>query len=179
MPERPPAPGGAAGTERPLRIAVCGGGTPGDGGDGAPGDGGDGAAEAVGRAIAAAGAVLVCGGRGGCMEAAARGAAEGGGLVVGVLPGDRAADANPYVTVPLPTGMGEARNALVVRFAEAVIAIGGAWGTLSEIALARRMDVPVILLHPTLAADLNVPHARDAADAVAWAVDAARAGRAG
>jgi hypothetical protein len=157
--------------EPPLRIAVCGGST--------PEDAGDGAAQAVGRAIAAAGAVLVCGGRGGCMEAAARGAAEAGGLVIGVLPGADAAEANPYVTIPLATGMGEARNALVVRFAEAVIAIGGAWGTLSEIALARRLDVPVILLAPTLAAGLELPRAEDAGQAVAWALKAARAGRAG
>lgn len=158
-------------TERPLRIAVCGGG--------GPDDAGVGLALEVGRGIAGAGAVLVCGGRGGCMEAAARGAAEGGGLVIGVLPGADAAEANPYVDIPLATGMGEARNALVVRFAEAVVAIGGSWGTLSEIALARRMDVPVILLAPTLAADLDLPRAADGAEAVAWAVDAARARRAG
>jgi uncharacterized protein (TIGR00725 family) len=94
------------------------------------------AAEQVGRLLARRGAVVVCGGLGGVMEAACRGARHEGGTAVGILPGlDRRA-ANPHVSVALPTGLGEARNALVVRAADALIAVGGAYGTLSEIALA-------------------------------------------
>jgi uncharacterized protein (TIGR00725 family) len=131
-------------------------------------------AEAVGRALAAEGAVLVCGGLGGVMRAAARGACGGGGLTIGVLPGRDAAEANPWIALPLPTGMGEGRNVLVVRFAEAVIAIGGEWGTLSEVALARRIGVPVVLLAPTLAAGLGLDEASSPADAVRRALEAAR-----
>lgn len=101
-------------------------------------------AEAVGQGLAESGAVLVCGGRGGVMEAACRGAKSAGGTTVGILPGDSVDEANPYVDIPIPTGMGEARNALVVRSAQAVIAIGGEYGTLSEIALALKIDRPVI-----------------------------------
>src|SRR3954471_19596002 len=89
-------------------------------------------AEEAGAAIAAAGAILVCGGLGGVMEAACRGARSRGGLTVGLLPGVDRADANGWVVLALPTGLGEGRNALVVRAAEAVVAIGGGWGTLSE-----------------------------------------------
>ncbi len=103
-------------------------------------------AEAVGRGIAEAGAVLVCGGRTGVMEAASRGAAEAGGTVVGVLPTTDPADANPHVTHVVATGIGHARNLAVVASGDAVIAIGGEWGTLSEIALARRLERPVIAL---------------------------------
>jgi uncharacterized protein (TIGR00725 family) len=132
------------------------------------------AAEAVGARLAAAGAVLLCGGLGGVMQAAARGARSAGGLTIGILPGSSAADANPDIVVPLATGLGEARNAILVRAAEAVIAIGGEWGTLSEIALARRMGVPVVLLRPGLAASLPLPTAQDAEDAVGQALAAAR-----
>jgi len=102
------------------------------------------AAERVGRALAARGAVVVCGGRGGVMEAACRGAKDGGGTTLGILPGLDRADANPYVDVAVPTGLGEARNALVVRAADALIAVGGEWGTLSEIALAKRAGKRVV-----------------------------------
>lgn len=98
----------------------------------------------VGRRLAMAGAVVVCGGRGGVMEAVCRGAVEAGGLTVGILPGSDHREANPYVRLPLPTGLGEVRNALVVRVAHAVIAIGGEFGTLSEIALALKWGIPVI-----------------------------------
>ena len=101
-------------------------------------------AELAGAAIAAAGAVLVCGGLGGVMEAACRGARSRGGTTVGLLPGERRDDANGWVQLAIPTGLGEARNALIVRAADAVVAIGGAWGTLSEIALAMRRGVPVV-----------------------------------
>ena len=82
--------------------------------------------------------MLVCGGLGGVMEAACRGARSRGGMTVGLLPGTDRDDANGWVVLALPTGLGEARNALVVRAADAVVAIGGGWGTLSEIALALR-----------------------------------------
>jgi uncharacterized protein (TIGR00725 family) len=103
-----------------------------------------GLAEAVGRGLAEAGAILVCGGMGGVMAAACRGAKSAGGLTVGVLPGISASDTNPYVDVPIVTGMGEARNVIVVRTAMAVIAVGGEFGTLSEVAFALKLGRPVI-----------------------------------
>lgn len=105
------------------------------------------AAEAVGRMIAQRGAILVCGGRSGVMEAACRGAAAAGGITVGILPGERRDQANPYVQVPILTAMGQARNVIIVQTAAVVIAIGGEYGTLSEIALARKLGRPVIGLH--------------------------------
>ena len=93
-------------------------------------------AERVGRLIAERGVVLVCGGRGGVMEAACRGAESAGGTTIGILPGNDNREGNPHLTIAIPTGLGEARNALVARAGQAVIAIGGAYGTLSEIALA-------------------------------------------
>lgn len=98
----------------------------------------------VGRALAEAGAVLICGGRGGVMEAACRGAKEAGGTTIGVLPGPDASEANPYVDIPIVTGIGEARNAIIVRTAQVAIAVGGSYGTLSEIAFALGFDTPVI-----------------------------------
>jgi uncharacterized protein (TIGR00725 family) len=94
--------------------------------------------------VAKHGAVLVCGGLGGTMEAACRGARQAGGLTVGILPGSDRSDANAYVDVALPTGLGEARNALVVGTADAVIAIGGGYGTLSEIGLALKAGKRVV-----------------------------------
>jgi uncharacterized protein (TIGR00725 family) len=88
--------------------------------------------------------VLVCGGLGGAMEAACRGAKQAGGTTVGILPGSDRSAANEFVDVAVPTGLGEARNALVVRTADALIAVGGGYGTLSEIALALRGGKPVI-----------------------------------
>jgi uncharacterized protein (TIGR00725 family) len=101
-------------------------------------------AEEAGAAIADAGAVLVCGGLGGVMEAACRGARSRAGVTVGLLPGTDREDANGWVLLAIPTGLGEARNALVVRSSDALLAIGGAWGTLSEIALALKAGKPVI-----------------------------------
>jgi len=101
-------------------------------------------AEAVGRALAERGAVLICGGRGGVMEAACRGARSAGGLTIGVLPGTSRAGANPYVDIPIVTGLGEARNVIITRTAKAVIAIGGSYGTLSEIAFALAFGTPVV-----------------------------------
>lgn len=104
-------------------------------------------AEAVGRELARRGAVLVCGGLGGVMEAACRGAKAAGGLTVGILPGTSRREANRYVDVPIVTGLGEARNVLVVQSAQAVIAIHGEYGTLSEIAHALKLGIPVVGLH--------------------------------
>jgi uncharacterized protein (TIGR00725 family) len=102
------------------------------------------AAEEVGAGLAAAGALVVTGGLGGVMEAACRGARSRNGLTVGLLPGLDRGDANGWVEVAIPTGLGEARNALLVRAADAIVAVGGAWGTLSEIALGLRAGRPVI-----------------------------------
>jgi len=107
------------------------------------------------------------------MEAAARGAQQGGGLTVGLLPGADPAEANPYIEVPLATGMGEMRNALIVRAARAVIAIGGGWGTLSEIALAQRIKTPVVGLHDAFASAIDIPRVASPEAAVAWALEQA------
>ncbi|MGI8942485.1 MAG: TIGR00725 family protein [Actinomycetota bacterium] len=101
-------------------------------------------AEEVGSLLAKGGAVLVCGGLGGVMDSACRGAKSEGGVTVGILPGTSRADANDHVDVALPTGLGEARNALVARAGDALIAIGGEFGTLSEIGLALKMGTPVV-----------------------------------
>ena len=101
-------------------------------------------AEEIGRLLAREGAVVVCGGLGGVMEAAAQGAASEGGVAIGILPGtDRTGQASA-LAFSIPTDMGEARNAIVVRAADALIAVGGAFGTLSEIALALKTGVPVV-----------------------------------
>jgi uncharacterized protein (TIGR00725 family) len=138
------------------------------------------AAEAVGRGLGEAGAVLVCGGRGGVMEAACRGAKAAGGVTVGILPGEDRREANAFVDVALPSGLGEARNALVVRAADAVIAIAGEFGTLSEIALALKMGKPVVGLGTWELAKAGRPvaaivPAADPADAVDKALRATRA----
>ena len=101
-------------------------------------------AEEVGREIARRGAVLVCGGLGGVMEAACRGAVAEDGLTIGILPGDERRAANPYVKIPIVTGIGYARNAVVVKSSQAVIAVDGSYGTLSEIAFALQSGIPVI-----------------------------------
>ena len=101
-------------------------------------------AEAVGRGLGQAGVTVVTGGLGGVMAAASRGATSAGGTTVGILPGTSRADGNEWLTIALPTGMGELRNGLLVRAADVVIAIGGAYGTLSEIALTLKTGKPVI-----------------------------------
>jgi uncharacterized protein (TIGR00725 family) len=98
----------------------------------------------VGAAVATSGAVLVCGGLGGVMEAACRGAQEAGGTTVGILPGHDRASANNFVDIAIATGLGEMRNAVVVGCADAVVAVGGEYGTLSEIAFALRTGKPVV-----------------------------------
>ena len=136
-------------------------------------------AEQVGAEIARRGAVLVCGGLGGAMEAAARGAKQAGGLTVGIIPGVDAHQANEFIDVPIVTGMGEARNILVVRSSEAVIAIAGSYGTLSEIAVALKLGVPVIGIGTweLRAPDGSEPpmiRAGSAQEAVARAIEAVR-----
>ena len=107
------------------------------------------AAEDVGRLLAEEGAVIVTGGRQGVAAAASRGASEAGGTAVGILPGRSRGQANPWVTIAIPTGLGETRNALVVMGADAVIAFPGVWGTLSEIAHAALADTPVVAMPGT------------------------------
>ena len=101
-------------------------------------------AEAAGKLIARAGAVLASGGLGGIMQAASKGAKEAGGLTLGILPGDDKSAANPYVDLPVATGFGIGRNIVLVRTADALLAIGGKYGTLSEIAYALQMGKPVV-----------------------------------
>ena len=132
---------------------------------------------AVGRLLGEAGAIVVCGGRGGVMAAAAQGCAEAGGTVLGMLPGEDRSDANPWVTIAIPTGLGELRNGLIVRTADAMIAIGGAYGTLSEIALGLQADKPIFALH-SWAID-GVLEAATPEEAVRRALEAAATGAAG
>jgi uncharacterized protein (TIGR00725 family) len=153
------------GVQPPLRVAVVGAATA-DESERAT-------AFRLGTALGRRGAIVVCGGRGGVMEAAARGAAEAGAITLGVLPGDHASQANPWILVPLATGMGEARNALVVRAAEAVLSVGGRWGTLSEIALARQMGLDVGVLGTPPAEGLGLPAFEDADEAAEWALERA------
>ncbi len=155
--------------DRPVRIAVIGAG------DATPDE--VACAESVGRLIGEGGGVLICGGLGGVMEAAARGCSRAGGLTIGILPGREAEGANSWIRLPLATAMGEGRNVLVVRSAEAVIAVGGSWGTLSEIALARKIGRPVVLLGTPPAEGLNATLSDDAGHAVAWALREARDAR--
>jgi uncharacterized protein (TIGR00725 family) len=128
-------------------------------------------AEEVGRGLARNGAVLICGGLGGIMEAACKGASAEGGLTVGILPGGNRQTANPYVNIPIVTNLGEARNVIVVKSAEAIIAIGGGYGTLSELGHALRNGTPVIGLNTWSLSrnerpDNSIVPARNPADAV-------------
>jgi uncharacterized protein (TIGR00725 family) len=137
------------------------------------------AAESVGRELARRGAVVVCGGLGGAMEAACRGAQAEGGTTVGILPGPDRRGANPYLTFSIPTGMGELRNGLVVRAGDAVVAVGGEFGTLSEIGFALKLGRPVVGLRTWELARAGKPVtdaiivAADPADAAARAVELA------
>lgn len=135
--------------------------------------------EHVGAELARHGAILICGGMGGVMEAASRGCQQAGGLVVGILPTETAADANPYVDVPIVTGMGEGRNIIIARSAQAAIAIGGSYGTLSEIAFALRLAIPVVALQTWVFSRERgepdpVVRVSDASAAVEKALDLAR-----
>ncbi len=129
-------------------------------------------ARAVGREIAGRGAVLVCGGRGGVMAAAAQGARENGGHTIGILPGYDKNQANPHIEFAIATGMGEARNAVIIATADTVIALAGEGGTLSEIGLALKLGRPVIALRswPNLE---NLNRAETASEAVTTAIDLA------
>ncbi|MBC8273678.1 MAG: TIGR00725 family protein [Chloroflexi bacterium] len=136
-------------------------------------------AEAVGRELAKREVILVCGGLGGIMEAACRGATIESGLTIGILPSDDPTTANPYVQIPVATGVGYARNIAVVKSAQAVIAIDGDYGTLSEIGYALKADIPVIGLNTWSLSrngqeDKSIIEAEDAVDAVEKAVSLAR-----
>jgi uncharacterized protein (TIGR00725 family) len=155
-----------------MQIAVCGPADP------VPEDATH--AFEVGRLLAGQGMTVLCGGYGGVMEAAARGAWQAGGTTVGILSGENAAGANPYLTVKISTGMGQARNVVLVRSARAVIVVGGSWGTLSELALACRLGIPVVTLGGWRILDVRgepaegpVP-AASPAEAVRMALSAAR-----
>jgi uncharacterized protein (TIGR00725 family) len=135
-------------------------------------------AEEVGRELARRGAVLVCGGLGGVMEAACRGAGAEGGTTIGILPGEDSHTANPHVQIPIATGLGYARNIAVVRSARAVIAVGGSYGTLSEIGYALQGGTPVIGLETWSLSrngrnDSSIIPAKSPAEAVDRALDLA------
>jgi len=128
----------------------------------------------VGQGIARAGARLICGGLGGVMEAAAKGAKEAGGLTIGILPGTSPDEANPYIDIPIVTDMGHARNIIVVRSSQAIIAVSGSYGTLSEIALALKIGIAVVGLKTTYRDD-QMLQASTAQEAVQMALASARA----
>jgi uncharacterized protein (TIGR00725 family) len=130
-------------------------------------------AEEVGRLLAEGGATVVCGGLGEVMAAAARGAKEGGGTTIGILPGEDAAGANPWLDHLVVTGIGHARNLAVVASGQAVIAVGGSWGTLAEIGYAQRLGRPTVILEPGWAVE-GVARAETPAEAVDWALARAR-----
>ncbi len=145
-------------------------------------------AEEVGRGLAEAGVLVVTGGLGGVMAAACRGARAAGGTTVGILPGERRSEGNRWVSVAVPTGLGEGRNLVVVRAADALVAVGGEYGTLSEIAFALKLGRPVVGLatwelrrHGGAGPDPGIHPAGDPAAAVALAVRLAQglAGRHG
>ncbi len=130
-------------------------------------------AEEVGRLIAEAGAVLVCGGLGGVMEAASKGCSAAGGEVIGILPGPAAEDANRHVTLAIPTNMGHARNVIIAHTAQAVIAIEGEYGTISETAISLKLGKKVFVLRPRHRID-GVTVAETASGAVEMALSALR-----
>lgn len=128
-----------------------------------PGDGGIHLCDAafiIAQRLARCGLAIVCGGRGGVMEAASRGASEGGGTVIGLLPEDDDRAANPYLTVAIPTGLGEMRNALIARSSLCLVAVGGGMGTVSEMAFGLKLGKPVFCLYP----DFNLPGTSIAVD---------------
>jgi uncharacterized protein (TIGR00725 family) len=135
-------------------------------------------AEAVGRELARRGCILICGGHGGVMEAACRGASEAGGLTIGVMPEDDRSGVNPYVQIPIVTGIGIARNRTIVLSADAVIAVAGGYGTLTEIGYALQAGKPVAGLGTWSISssgieDASIHRAEDPLAAVEWAVAAA------
>jgi uncharacterized protein (TIGR00725 family) len=149
-------------SEREVQIGVCGAAA-------AEGELYD-KAYRVGRLIAGRGWTVVCGGLGGVMEAASKGATEAGGVVIGVIPGYEKDSANAYVKYTIATGMGHARNVIIAASADAVIAVGGGYGTLSEMALATKLGRPVVALDPP--ADVaGVVAAASPEDAVAYVAE--------
>lgn len=128
-------------------------------------------AEAVGKEVALQGAILVCGGLGGVMEASARGAQQAGGMTIGILPGFSFDDANPFITIPIVTGLSHARNVLVVRSSQALIAVEGGYGTLSEVAIALTLGTPVVGLN-TWDVSGEIITVQSPEDAVKKAIDA-------
>ncbi len=154
---------------RPIRIGVIGSAT--------ASERGNETARSVGRALAHAEAVLVCGGGGGVMASAAAGAAAEGGLVLGILPGDDPQAAAVGVTIPIATGLGESRNALVVKASEALIAIEGEWGTLNEAALCMKIGRPLVGVGDALGDRFPIERFQEPAAAVARALELASARR--
>ena len=151
---------------RARQVAVCG-----------PRECTDGeraAARSVGALLAEAGVVVLCGGGSGVMAAVVDGVRSAGGLVIGIRPGDDPDDATPGLSAVVATGLGEARNAVLVRSADAVIAVGGSWGTLSEIALARRAGIPVVGLRTWTVLDADGRARADAVPAASSPEDAVR-----
>jgi len=133
-------------------------------------------AEDVGFLLGSRKVVVICGGRGGVMEAVSKGVRRAGGLTIGILPGMDADEGNKYLSLAIPTGLGQARNAIVAYAGQAVIAIGGSYGTLSEISLARKADRRVIGLETWSAEEadgslLDIEYAKDPDEAVRMALD--------
>jgi len=162
---------GGARTEadRPYRVGVIG--------SSSAGEEEIAAARGVGRALARARALVVCGGLGGVMEAVAEGATSEGGAVIGFLPGEDPGEAAPGVTVPVATGFGQARNVLVVRASEAVVAVGGSWGTRNEAALCMKVGTPLVGVHDSLGELFPIERFRDPDAGVARALELAQARR--
>jgi uncharacterized protein (TIGR00725 family) len=142
----------------PVQVAVIGSGSEHEG-----------AAEEVGRLLAQRGCTVVTGGLGEVMAAAARGAKAAGGTTIGIVPGERRGAANAWIDHEIVTGIGHARNLAVVASGDAVIAVGGSWGTLSEVAFASRLGRRVVILEPGLSVE-RVPRAGTAAEAVELAL---------
>ncbi len=128
----------------------------------------------TGREIARRKFTLLCGGMGGVMEAACRGAKSEGGLTLGIIPGENKNEANPYVDIPVITGMGHGRNIIVVRSSDAIIAIGGSFGTLSEIAFALRLGIPIVGIRTwDVSSDIKqAENPREAVEMAAGLIDA-------
>ncbi|MCD4783421.1 MAG: TIGR00725 family protein [Candidatus Eremiobacteraeota bacterium] len=136
----------------------------------------------VGMAVAESGAILVCGGMGGVMTQACRGAREAEGITIGILPGDSRLSGNPYLTYAIPTGLGEARNSIVVKSSDAVVAVDGSYGTLSEIAFALKWGKPVAgigtwELKNHTGETAPITYFKDPVSAVKWAVESASIGK--
>jgi len=125
----------------------------------------------VGKYLAMANALLVCGGMGGVMEAACKGAVEAGGTTIGILPSDLISDTNPYVHIPIATGMGIGRNIIIARTAQALIAVDGKYGTLSEIAFALQLNKPVTALESWITVP-GVHYTDNPKEAVNWVLNA-------